>query len=373
MIIIIGSGLAGYTLVREIRKLNSDLLISLITQDNGDYYSKPQLSTALSYHKSPEQLVLIKAEKFAAQFNIQLFSHTNLKNLADISNILKYSDKADKIILATGASPISLANLDNFKKRYNIYAVNHLEHYKIFRQKLEEKNLKKKSVTIIGAGLVGCEFAHDLIQTGYNVTVISPDPYPLARLVPIEIGAALQQTLAEKGVSWQLNQFFDPEKFSQNYSCDSDNIILSATGLKPNIDLAVSAGIHTRIGITVDSYLKTSHADIYALGDCMEINQRHMPYIAPIAIGARALAQTLSGQPTPVIYPPMPIYIKTALYPIVVLQPVIENQASGRWHIEKQGNAVRALYYNSNQALSGFALGEKYASEASDWIKKITA
>src|ERR1700722_20019716 len=90
---IIGSGLAGYTLVREIRRLDKNYPITIITLDNGDYYSKPQLSNALTHQKTPEQLVLISAEKFASQFNIKIIPHTNIKSLDSI--------QSQKIILAT--------------------------------------------------------------------------------------------------------------------------------------------------------------------------------------------------------------------------------------------------------------------------------
>ncbi len=66
----------------------------------------------------------------------------------------------------------------------------------------------QKTITIIGAGLVGCEFANDLVNIGYEVTIIAPDNYPLARLVPEDIGLAFKKAFAEKGVIWRLREFF---------------------------------------------------------------------------------------------------------------------------------------------------------------------
>lgn len=346
---IIGSGLAGYTLVREIRRLDKEFPITVITQDNGDYYSKPQLSNALTNHKSPEQLVLIPAEKFAAQFNINLVPNTIVESLDNI--------QSSKIIFATGAKAVKISS-----EKQEIFSVNNLQDYHHFRKSIEREKDQtfQKNITIIGAGLVGCEFANDLINTDYQVTIVAPENYPLARLVPEEIGVSLRKAFEEKGVIWRLGELFNPT------NDQSEEILLSAIGLKPEITLAQSSHIKTNRGIIVNQYLQTNQENIYALGDCMEFNGRLLPYIAPIAIAARALAKTLLGEPTPVIYPPMPIYIKTPTYPVVVLQP---DDTEGEWQIEKNQEAVRALFYNHNK-LKGFALGGAFAAEAVDWLKK---
>jgi rubredoxin-NAD+ reductase len=345
LLTIIGSGLAGFTLVREIRKLDKDFPIRVITQDSGDYYSKPQLSTAFTHHKSPSQLVLIPAEKFARQFNIEIKPYTKIEEI---------NFSYDQLVFACGARPV----IPLFEKGASegIYSVNNLDDYTPFHKSLEDKN----HVTIVGAGLVGCEFANDLIHGGYEVTIIAPENYPLSRLVPEEIGIELKKALEEKGVHWRLGEFFDSE--------ENHEIVLSAIGLKPEIALAQFSGIKVNKGIIVDEYLQTSQSNIYALGDCAEFKGRLLPYIAPIAIGARALAKTILGERTPVIYPPMPIYIKTPAYPIVVLQP---EDDGGEWHLEKTHNNIRALVYNKNNELKGFALGGESTMEAVEWIKRI--
>jgi rubredoxin-NAD+ reductase len=361
LITIIGSGLAGYTLVREIRKLDSSIEITLITQDNGDYYSKPQLSAAFTHHKTPEQLVIIRAEKFATQFNIQLKSHTTISNLNSINT------HQAKLVLALGSKPVILPEFLPFPQK--IYQVNNLTDYKIFRKALE--NNSARPVIIVGAGLVGCEFANDLIQGGFQVNLIAPESFPLANLIPETIGNELHQAFNHHGVRCHFNQFFDANTPHQY----ADSIILSAVGLQPDITLAQSHGILTNNGILVDSYLKTNKDNIYALGDCAEFDGKVMPYVAPIAIGARALAKTLLGEPAPVVYPPMPVFVKTSCYPIVSLLPHHSN--SGNWKLDKKADfchnikSVRALFYNEYNELKGFALGGKFASEANEWVKLI--
>lgn len=92
------------------------------------------------------------------------------------------------------------------------------------------------------------------------------------------------------------------------------DIVLSAIGLQPNISLAQSANIQTSRGVITNSLLETNQADIYAIGDCAEVNGTLLPYVMPIMQQARALAKTLSGQQTNVHYPAMPVAVKLRLH-----------------------------------------------------------
>ncbi len=80
-ICIIGSGLAAYTLVREYRKLNADFPITLVTQEAGDFYSKPMLSTAIAGQKSAEQLVTSSVIKMAEQFKLVTHTYATVKQI----------------------------------------------------------------------------------------------------------------------------------------------------------------------------------------------------------------------------------------------------------------------------------------------------
>jgi rubredoxin-NAD+ reductase len=84
------------------------------------------------------------------------------------------------------------------------------------------------------------------------------------------------------------------------------DLVLSATGLRPNCALAQATGIKTNCGIVVDRHLQTTAPDVYALGDCAEVEGLVLPYIMPITHAARALAATLAGKPTPLPIRPCP-------------------------------------------------------------------
>ncbi|MDX2165343.1 MAG: FAD-dependent oxidoreductase [Gammaproteobacteria bacterium] len=347
-LVIVGSGLAGYTLAREVRRHDKIFPITVITADTGEYYSKPQLSNALSHQKSPDQLALFSREKYAQQFNLDIKASCFINSIIEIENII--GSDYSHLVLATGANPVNLPELQD------AHVVNDLDDYRNFRGVIQGQ----KKITIVGAGLVGCEFANDLISAGYEVTVIAPENYPLASLIPEQAGLALKAALAEKGVNWQLGRYFQPE--------DNQGIILSAVGLRPNVALAKSANLAVNRGILVSEYLETSQEGIYALGDCAEVFGRVLPYVAPLTLGARALAKTILGERTAVEYPVMPVHIKTSLYPVVVT-PV--EKGENRWEIESDEDGLTALCYTPAGKLVGFCITGRHSSKSNEFLARI--
>jgi rubredoxin-NAD+ reductase len=107
-------------------------------------------------------------------------------------------------------------------------------------------------------------------------------------------------------------------------------------------------------GIEVDRLLQTSAEHVYALGDCAEVEGLNLLYVMPLMSGVRALARTLTGQPTPVTYGPMPITVKTPVCPLVVSPPAAGSE--GRWSVEGEGNDLTALFQDREGRLLGYAL-----------------
>ena len=108
--------------------------------------------------------------------------------------------------------------------------------------------------------------------------------------------------------------------------------VLSAVGLRSETALASAAGIACDRGVLVDAHLQTSVPDAYALGDCAQYASaggRTLPYVMPIMNAAKALAATLSGEPTALVFPLMPVAVKTPALPIVVAAPHPATQ--GQW------------------------------------------
>lgn len=373
-IVIIGTGLAGYMLAQELRKLDSNIHLTLITANDGAFYSKPLLSTSLTANREIHQIATSDAAVMANKLNADIRVatlvtriDTSQKKIETNSGIFDYT----KLVLAVGSKVIPVPLLGDAANE--ILSVNDLEDYARFRECIVEK----KSIGILGAGLVGCEFANDLVNADFEVHVIDPSLYPLQRLLPEKVGRLFEKILKENGLYWHLGQLVSEiNKINRGYELVLSHqqklkvdVVMSAIGLQPNVHLAQISGVRTNYGISVDSFLQTNVQDIYALGDCAEVNGQVLCFIAPLSHCARALAKTLLGDLTHVVYPVMPVVLKTPSCPIVIVSP--HRDSIGNWHVEGEGTDLKALYYDTEMKLSGFVLTGKRTRERADLIMQV--
>ena len=358
-IVILGSGLAGYTLAREFRKLDAISPLTIITRDDGSVYSKPMLSNAYAAAKTPLQLATATAEKAALDLDASILPQVEVIAIDTIAKEVQttagnYRYRA--LVFALGADPIRPPLEGNAADA--IHSVNDLADYARLRAALEPGS----AVAILGSGLIGCEFANDLAAAGFAVSVIGPAAYPLQPLIPQQAGAALEHALQEIGVHWHLGRTAtSAARSGKKIELRLDDgsrvivdVVLSAIGLRPRTALAHAAGIKVSRGIVVDGSLRTNDPDIYALGDCAEIEGRVMPFVMPIMHAARALAKTLAGNVTRVSFPCMPVAVKTAIYPIVV-QPA-PSEVDANWVAMEADNGYQLWQIDHSGKLHGFVL-----------------
>jgi len=363
-VVIIGSGLAGYTLARELRKLDQSTPLAILSRDDAGFYSKPMLSNALAAGKSAAQLAGANAAQMAAQLRAQIIAGVEVEAIDTARRTVQAGAtpmRYSKLVLALGADPIALP-LDGDAAQ-EVMRVNDLADYARFRSAIEGK----QSVVLLGAGLIGCEFANDLVAAGYRAAVIDPAPRPLGRLLPEAVAERLQRALEAAGVSWHLGTTAralrrDAAGLSVELADGTRlraDAVLSAVGLRPRTRLAQCAGLKVNRGILTDRLLQTSAADVYALGDCAEVGGLTLPYVLPLMQAARALAQTLSGTATPVFYPAMPVVVKTPALPVVVCPPAAN---SGNWNVHAAADGIEARFEDARGKLLGFALAGSWTT-----------
>lgn len=365
-IVIIGSGMAGYTAAREFRKLNPEHELVMICADDAVNYAKPTLSNALAGKKAPEQIALGDASKMSDQLKMRIEAHTWVKEIqAEQHQLILEKDGQQttqpysKLVLAVGANSVRLAIAGDGSD--DIHVVNNLDDYKAFRKSLAQHHDKR--VVILGAGLIGCEFANDLQNTDHQVTVIDLAPQPLGRLIPDYVAASFQEKLEAIGIHFVLGTTVEKvikvEKgdyqitLANGQSVVAD-VVLSAIGLQPNLELAKAADIHCSRGILTNGHLETNQPDIYAIGDCAEVNGLLLPYVMPIMQQARALAKTLNGEQTHVHYPAMPVAVKTPAAPLTVLPAPVGVDVT--WDTEELEDGMIAKALDSQNTLRGFVL-----------------
>jgi len=358
-VIIVGTGLAGYNLAREFRKLDANAPLLIVTRDGGEYYSKPMLSNALAQGMSVARLASADAAQMAAQLKAEIRTHNEVSAIDAAAGMLVAGGARiawSRLVLALGAHQVALpATGDGVAA---VLTVNSLDDYARYRLAVAHAG----HVAVIGPGLIGCEFANDLRSAGKQVTVIGPDATPLGRLLPPQAGAVFRAAFEAAGVAWRLGvtvQHIGRQAGSYALTLSDGTVlsadtVLSAIGLQPQTALAAASGLQVRRGIVLDRYLRTSVDGIYALGDCAEVDGLVLPFVPPIMHAARALARTLCGEPTRVTYPAMPVLVKTPAHPVVVAPPPAG--ATGAWQEQAVGNGVQALFLAPDGRLLGFAL-----------------
>ncbi|CJK68316.1 pyridine nucleotide-disulfide oxidoreductase family protein [Streptococcus pneumoniae] len=358
-VVIIGTGLAGYNLAREFRKLDPQTPLLLITADDGRSYSKPLLSTGFAANKDADSLGMATAGAMAEQLNAEIRTHTRVTRLDPAhrrvwigNEPVPYRD----LVLAWGAQTIRVPVEGDAADA--VYPINDLHDYGRFRAAAAGK----RRVLILGAGLIGCEFANDLLQGGHEVDLVAPSEQVMPGLLPLQAAEAVKRGLEGIGARFHLGATLERLQRSTDglqatlsdgsqRACD---LVVSAVGLRPRTELAAEAGLEVKRGIVVDRLLKTSAEHVYALGDCAEVEGLSLLYVMPLMAGARALAKTLFGNPTFVSYGPMPVTVKTPACPVVVSMPAVGS--AGSWSVEARGNDVKALYLGACGELLGYAL-----------------
>lgn len=360
-IVVIGAGIAAWSAVAEIRKLDKDTPIIMISGGSADYYPKPLLSMAYAQQRDPDAIVEATGAVKAAELDVVLREHTKViavnrarKRLLTTRGSLYY----DKLILATGAHQAELRchgdALDT------VLRVNDLDSYRQLRERLQQPG---KRVAIIGAGLIGCELAEDLTRGGHEVTLIERGSQPLLQLLPRTMAQSLRQQLAERGIRCQVQREIDAIDHLDHgllITCKDGgaletDVVISAIGLVPNTRLAAAAGLDCRRGILVDADdMRSSDPDIYALGDCAQVGQHCFSYIDPIQRQARTLAASLAGTTLPFIPRQPLIRVKTPSLPLVVCLPPSEH--SGHWHLAKADAKGHYMVFLSGGRVLGFAL-----------------
>lgn len=372
--IIIGTGLAGYTLAREFRKLDKTTPLFILTADDGGFYSKPMLSNAFAQGKRADQLVTQSAMQMAGQLSATIMTGTRVLGVDTRAKTVESSSGTfpyDKLVLATGAQPIRLAI--NGDAAEEVASVNHIDDYALFRQHIAALG-EHARIAILGAGLIGCEFADDLAGAGHRVTIIDPNERPLAALAPPALSRGLHAALTRRGVQFCLGTTVtrvDRKNdalgvaLADGRSLEAD-LVLSAVGLRPDLRLAHASGLNAVRGIVVDAQGRTSAPDVFALGDCAEYTTesgtRILPYVAPIMTAARAIARTLSGEPTDIELKPSPVIVKTLSFPLAVMPPPAAPKTDGVWHETQYGERIVCRYYNGEGTMVGFGVAPQEAN-----------
>lgn len=365
-IVIVGAGMGAYSLAREFRKRDKTTPLMIVAGDAGDAYAKPMLSNAFALGKAPAQLVSSSAADMAAQLDAVILAHTQVLSIDTTRRSIHTTGGEfawSSLVLALGAHPVRLPLGGDAADE--VLSVNNISDYAAMRARLDaiEGNAR---VTILGAGLIGCEFADDLAAAGHQVTLVDPNPRLLAALAAPALSDGLALAWRESPITLALGttaasvaRVGDGLQLTleDGRMVDAD-VVLSAVGLRPSVGLARDAAIQVGRGILVDSHGQTSVPGVFALGDCAQYvtasGSAVMPYVAPMLAAARAIAATLAGTPTAIEHKTDAVIVKTPSYRLALAPPPAGS--AGKWLHEKDAERTVARFVDDHGVLRGFGM-----------------
>lgn len=291
-LVIVGAGIAGVNLASSVKGWD----VTIISKEDVLPYYRMRLGE-LFQGKEIEDLYL-HPESWYVEKGINLILDREVVFINSSKKEIKLSDGRtldyDALVLAQG----SLCNgIDELSER--AYT---LRSYKDVLKIKEAMSGKDEELTILGGGLLGLELASIFAQSGFSVSVLEYFSYILPRQLDEESSNFLEKLFLAKGIkiikSAKLESYADNTISLEDGRKLKTDILLLSIGVKADTALAIKSGINCNHGIVVDSSFRTSYDDIYAIGDCCEMNGKSFGLALYAMEMAQKLSQSLSGNRT---------------------------------------------------------------------------
>ncbi|TFV61582.1 FAD-dependent oxidoreductase [Mycobacterium sp. PS03-16] len=265
-LIAVGSGPAGLSAAAAFRRHHPDLPVQILTADPAMPYAKPPLSK--DFLCGRDLRVDLHPRDWFARRRLELVRGITVEHLdpARREVVTRGGRRYPywHIVLAPGAAPVPL----------DVPGARHALHLRSFADAvaIRMSALQAGSAVVIGGGLIGCEAAACLAGNGITTTMVAGEPVPLSRRFGLDAGERIAKLLSDCGV-----RFVGPARVTEvrengvtlqtGESLDGD-LVVAATGVRPDARLAEAAGIHTQGGrIVVDEHMHTSAPNVFAAGD----------------------------------------------------------------------------------------------------------
>jgi len=278
-VIIVGNGVAGINAAKTLAESDKDLGIEVYAEEKYHYYQRPNLIELLAGKVNLEQIYAYPPTWYEKK-NIKVFLNSRVTKVFPSSKEIEIKGKTkvgyDKLLLATG-SLSNLPPLPGVDKNgvFTLYKVG--DAYKI----IEWAKNKKKAV-VIGGGLLGLESGRALVNLGLEVTVIEFLPWLLPKQLDQDGAQILRSELQRIGIKILVNSKTERILGDENVegvlledrSQIPAELILLATGAKPDKKLAEDCGLKTDRGVIVNEFMQTSYPDIFACGDVTQFENK---------------------------------------------------------------------------------------------------
>ncbi|MEK6678959.1 MAG: FAD-dependent oxidoreductase [Nitrospirota bacterium] len=265
--VIIGNSIAGVSAAKIIRRQDKSGRITIISKEAYTFYSKCLLPYYLRNEVGFDETILAD-ENFYKNNNINLIKgRTATKVLTDKNKLLLDNNQEilyDKLLIATGASPVQIGNGPN------IFSLRSFEDV----EKIKTAAIKYKKAVVVGAGPMGMKVAYGLKGLGCNITVLEAGRQVFTRILSKRAAFVLTKHLMNKGIEIKTNSRFisyDGRYVQADGASPIEaDFVVMAIGVKPNTGFLKESGVKINTGVIVDSHMRTNIDNIYAAGDTAE-------------------------------------------------------------------------------------------------------
>ena len=354
-VIVVGAGIAGWSVVRALRSIDATTPILMVTACSGDSYHKPELSVAIGQNSDRSSLVAKVGSDQATEFGISLLANTYVIGIDSTTRRVRTTRGTypyTACVIAAGARPFRPPAFAGA----TLFSVNHIDDWERLSTTIASSGQTR--AIVIGGGLIGCELAENLVTKCRSVTVIEKQDLPLGSLIPEKAGQRLLEHLNNINVNFlgssTVTHVVDGEGCSTVYletgpTLEADVIVL-ATGLVTDQRIAKSADLRFDNGLIVDSKtLETSQKGIYALGDCIAFEGRPSRYVEPIIKQAKAIAHAIAGKAAPYKHREPVVRVKTPRLPITI-EGLVKPEAAWTTKIDTEALLVMEQVDGSNKS-----------------------
>ena len=273
-ILILGGGQAAAYASKEIRSIDTDSDVTIISEEKYLPYERPPLSKDYILDKVTFNNLLFFPENFYLENNINFIGSTKItkvyfdnKRISSSLNSYGY----DLLLIATGSSNRHLVvNGQTILPQENIIYLRNFEESNSLKDKID----KAKNITIIGGGFIGLEIASSAVQKGKNITVLERADQLMGRVIPIKIANLIQEKHESMGTKINLNvEIKNIEQKNEAFTIYYNNeiilsdLIIIGVGSAPNTEIFRNTSLKIDNGILTDEFSATSIEDVYAAGD----------------------------------------------------------------------------------------------------------
>ncbi|MBU0497571.1 MAG: FAD-dependent oxidoreductase [Candidatus Thermoplasmatota archaeon] len=278
--IILGNGGAGISALQSIRTVDTTSDITIISREQFPPYSPCSLPNLIAGEIDKSAIFRFDTQ-FYDRLNATFIKNTEALGIDAQNNKIILSNKKhlkfDKLLIAIGATPITPRGIKGIDLD-GVHIMGTLD------STLGILDHLKKGIChaiVIGGGFMGVETATMLRKRGLNVSIVEMLPHILSRMLDPDIADKVAKILTNHGIQLILNdtvKSINGSKKVTNISLEkqrlSADMVVSAIGVRPNIEILNKTGIQTHHGVIVDSHMQTTIKNIYAAGDIAEVHEQ---------------------------------------------------------------------------------------------------